>query len=502
MIGLGLVLTTLGIFAAWNIQNQQRETSAAIVQEVQSLSSISQSFLQARELRYRLAYFIITQQPSLLDDVANDLIPMVNKQFAKAEALATNEREQDLLKQANSSYKEFVKAFSKLDRQSLDDEHLRPLLKIADEIMAPLDTCISEAEAIVYRTNESAQTSSRQLANGLLLLGITGGAAGILLGLAVARGIGRSIVQLDVSVQSVASRISSNRNKISFTRVGDIGGIESNLRSLEKDIEGVVETLQQREYELLRSEQLARVGQMAAGLAHELRNPLMPMKMLVQAALQSGNAGQLSPKSLQILNDEILRLEETIQSFLDFARPRVPVKQSVDIGQFLSTASNFVADKAEQLGIHIDLKLPQAPVSADVDQNLLRQLFLNLVNNAMDAMGSGGELTIMLEQKSQVTENKWEQPHQSDRLFQTTDAVLSTDGQWIAITFSDTGPGIDPAVADTLFEPFVTTKETGTGIGLSICQQIAIAHGGFLRAANRTDARGAQFQLMLPQHTK
>ena len=501
-IGLGLVLTTLGVFAAWNIQNQQRETSSAIVREVQSLTSISQSFLEARELRYRLATFIIKRQASLLDDVANDLIPAVDRRFERAKELATSQREQDLLSSADQSYHDFVDAFSKLDRQKLDDEQLSQLLDLTNRIMDPLNTCIDEAEAIVYRTNESAQTSSRQLANGLLLLGVTGGAAGILLGLAVARGIGRSIVQLNVSVQSVASRISSNRNRISFTSEGDIGGIETNLRSLEHDIERVVETLQQREYELLRSEQLARVGQMAAGLAHELRNPLMPMKMLVQAALQSGNAGQLSPKSLQILNDEILRLEETIQSFLDFARPRVPVHESINVGQFLATASSFVAGKAQQLGITIHLKLPEAAVQADVDHNLLRQLFLNLVNNAMDAMGSGGELTIALKQVSDGEEQYRQLLQQSQKLIPQNDSQPSPASDWIVITFTDTGPGIDPNIAETLFEPFVTTKETGTGIGLSICQQIATAHGGVLSACNRSDASGAEFKLMLPQHTK
>lgn len=502
MIGLGLVLTTLGVFAAWNIQHQQSETSAAIVREVQSLTSISQSFLEARELRYRLAQFMIMRQTTLLEEISSKLIPAVDKRFETAKERATSQREQDLLSTADTSYHAFVDAFARLDRQKLDDNELRQLLDMTDRIMDPLNTCIAEAEQVVYRTNESAQNSSRQLANGLLLLGVTGGAAGILLGLAVARGIGRSIVQLNVSVQSVASRLATNPNRISFTRVGDIGGIETNLRSLEQDIERVVETLQQREYELLRSEQLARVGQMAAGLAHELRNPLMPMKMLVQAALQSGNAAPLSPKSLQILNDEILRLEETIQSFLDFARPRMPVYQLTDIGQFLTTASSFVADKADQLSIAIDLHLPTSPVQADVDQNLLRQLFLNVVNNAMDAMGNGGSLTITLEQTRRIADEPDQAMAPSLAMVNQKENPDQSLCNWIVITFADTGPGIDPAIADTLFEPFVTTKETGTGIGLSICQQIATAHGGSLHATNRNNCHGAEFKLMLPQHTK
>ncbi len=500
MIGLGLVMTTLGGFAAWNIQLQQRSTAEAIVHEVHSLAATSKLFLVAREIRYQLSLYLRTRQPQHLDQIQS-LSRDAEVLITKAQELTVGERETHLVNLASEGYHRFATEFKDLDRSKLDEQKLLYLLDelLTKQMLEPLNTCMTENEAAVNRTNDLGRASTQQLARGLWLLGITGGAAGILVGVAVARGIGRSIVQLDISVQSVASRIASNKNRVSFTRVGDISGIESNLRSLEGDIERVVETLQQQEIELLRNEQLARVGQMAAGLAHELRNPLMPMKMLVQAALHPDGKGQLSQRSLQILNDEILRLEETIQSFLDFARPRLPSRAPLEMRQFLTRATSFISEKAKALDIEIDLKLPDTDVVAEVDQNQMRQLFLNLANNAMDAIGSTGQVEIRLEQARYTDAHDTNLQKQAQTIFHGTDLLSAPVTDWIVITFLDSGPGIDPSIAETLFEPFVTTKETGTGLGLSICQQIAEAHGGVLRAANRTDRTGAEFKLMIPQ---
>jgi signal transduction histidine kinase len=157
-------------------------------------------------------------------------------------------------------------------------------------------------------------------------------------------------------------------------------------------------------------------------------------------------------------------------------------------------------EKSHHLGIEIKLLLPTHEVQANVDRNQLRQLFLNLVNNAMDSMADGGELSIELEQISNQAENEEEVQVRQAKLFQDTDTQHEQGVEWIVISFRDTGQGIPAEVMDTLFEPFITTKETGTGLGLSICQQIAKAHGGVLRAKNRSDCTGAEFKLMIPQN--
>jgi len=130
------------------------------------------------------------------------------------------------------------------------------------------------------------------------------------------------------------------------------------IKQLESDIGQVVERLQQRERELMRSEQLAHVGQLAAGLAHEFRNPLMPMKMLVQAAMARGDEAGLRGKSLQVLNDEISRLENSIQAFLDFARPPKPEKKPEDVCEIVRQTVYLARGRCEQQDVRVNLKLP------------------------------------------------------------------------------------------------------------------------------------------------
>src|SRR6185295_1094545 len=128
--------------------------------------------------------------------------------------------------------------------------------------------------------------TSDQLRQGFLLLGVCGGAGGLVAGLGIARAVNRSIVQLDVSVRSVAGKLNQVAGPVMISRVGGFRELETGLQTMKNHIADVVQRLQRSEMEVLRNEQLAAVGQLAAGVAHELRNPLMPMKTLVQAALE------------------------------------------------------------------------------------------------------------------------------------------------------------------------------------------------------------------------
>jgi signal transduction histidine kinase len=334
------------------------------------------------------------------------------------------------------------------------------------------------------------------------------------MGTAIARTIGRSIVQLNVSVRGVAGRLSDVTGPVIFSRTGDLAAIEAGMRKLEGDIGNVVERLQQRETELLRAEQLARVGQLAAGLAHELRNPLMPMKVLVQAAIERDDGEGLKGRSLKVLNDEIGRLENSIQTFLDFARPPVPEKTSGDVREIVSGTLELVAGRAHQQNVDIQTQLPAKAVNAQVDRAQIRQLILNLLLNALDALPTGGRIEVVLEPQAtppvirapepspESNEDAYSQSTFSEHdamrlLYEPPRPTAKPAVRWWAVRIADSGSGIPTEMLATIFEPFVTTKETGTGLGLSICRRVATAHGGQLLAANRPTG-GAEFTLLLP----
>ena len=158
----------------------------------------------------------------------------------------------------------------------------------------------------------------------------------------------------------------------------------------------VVEQLQQSQAVARRAEQLASLGQLAAGIAHELRNPLTSMKIIVQTAGDQPDATTLDGRDLSILAEEITRLENRIQSFLDFARPPKPVKRPCVVREMLVQTIDFVSFRAKQMGIQIEHELPEEIIEVQADAGQLREVLLNLLLNAIDASPENGTVRVRL----------------------------------------------------------------------------------------------------------
>jgi two-component system sensor histidine kinase HydH len=327
------------------------------------------------------------------------------------------------------------------------------------------------------------------------------------------------MVKLQVSVKGVAGRLTEVLGPVSLAEAKTMQQLQLSLQGLEQHIAEVVERLQQQELEILRREQLASLGQIAAGLAHELRNPLMPMKMLVQAAVKKGADGPgLNGRSLQVVNEEICRMETAIQAFLDFARPPQLERTNFDLRVLCQQTLELVSARAAQQDVSLRSSWPHQPVLINADAGQVRQVMLNLVLNAMDAMPDGGQVDvrIALESMPASREKSISRHHslsqfalsadqqifpsnpQDDLVKHTLHAPqqLISEASWCVVSVLDTGQGISKDMLERIFEPFVTTKETGNGLGLPTCRRIVQAHGGTIFANNRPDG-GAVFTFRL-----
>jgi C4-dicarboxylate-specific signal transduction histidine kinase len=151
-------------------------------------------------------------------------------------------------------------------------------------------------------------------------------------------------------------------------------------------LEAMLEQHRQREREVLRADQLALVGQMAAGVAHEIRNPLTSIKMLVQSGRKEGAEYDLSDDDLEIIEHEIRRMERSLQRFLDFARPPHPEQRPLDLGSVVTQALALVEGRANKQRVEVRLDSPTEPLTVNADQDQLQQLVLNLLINALDVM--------------------------------------------------------------------------------------------------------------------
>ena len=253
------------------------------------------------------------------------------------------------------------------------------------------------------------------------------------------------------------------------------------LQELRRRVEHVVAQLHERERELLLNEQLAAMGRLAAALAQEMRNPLTPIKMLVQMAQGRSDGGGLNAHELEIISSEISRLERSIQSFMDFARPPVLERRRTDLLESISGAVELVRGRCHSQEIELTTDFPAKSCEFDHDPTQIKQVILNLLLNALDALQPQGHLRVSVRERFTAPN--------SDGEPRTLAGIL--------IGVVDDGSGIPAESLEKIFEPFATTKESGTGLGLAICRRIVEAHDGSITVENAAGA-GAEFSIWLP----
>jgi signal transduction histidine kinase len=350
-------------------------------------------------------------------------------------------------------------------------ESVRRARAVVEKEMLPLAQKLRNYNAKQIEESEKVHLHTLAwLAWGLAGVGVLGSLAGLILGYGVARGLRRSIHRLQVCVRDAADKLGQDLPTVVLPEDGDLEGLNQQIRRLTTQIEQVVLTLQQREREVLRAEQLAAVGRLAAGVAHEIRNPLTSIKMLVQTGREEAAARGLPAEDLHVIELEIRRMERSLQTFLDFARPPKLKRTSLDLAPLTEHVGSLIRGRAAKQGVEIRLDRPGHPVAVEADGDQLRQVLVNLTLNALDAMPHGGTLDVRLR---------------------------GPEHGWVELSVHDSGPGIAPAIQPRLFEPFVSDKETGLGLGLSVSRRIVEDHGGSLRASNPSGG-GACFVVRLP----
>lgn len=226
-----------------------------------------------------------------------------------------------------------------------------------------------------------------------------------------------------------------------------------------------------------RREKLASLGMLAAGVAHEIRNPLTAVKAALftqQRRLQPGSREQADAK---IMEREILRLESIVNDFLKFARPTEPELQCISAEASLREAQLLLQPQLAQSDIELFVE-NSPPLWISIDPAQIKQVLINLIQNAAESIGRGGKIALRA------------RPDRAALEIGETDVVV--------LEISDTGRGIAPEVQKRLFDPFFTTKENGTGLGLSIASSIVQKHGGMLQFKTHLN-HGTTFGIVLPK---
>jgi len=223
------------------------------------------------------------------------------------------------------------------------------------------------------------------------------------------------------------------------------------------------------EEQLRRASRLSALGEISAGMAHEIRNPLGSIKGAVEILKDDYDPEDVKYEFLQILLKETDRLNGIVQEFIGFARPKQPELQLADVNEAIESVLLLAEQEARKAGVTIERKLDRSIGKLSLDASMLKQAFLNLVLNAIQAMPQGGVLTV----ESRLREDALE------------------------MKFSDTGIGIPEENRKKLFTPFFTTKKSGAGLGLAITYRIIENHRGRIEVAS-APGKGATFTVSIP----
>ena len=472
---VSLILLAIAIGAAWYIRNTQEAVTGLMkdhARSVQAAQGLETTLQQIQVHSYQ------QMNGGKVDPDALDKYRARAEEHLKTVGeFARSGEEKSLFLQVENGYRDYWKQHAEFTRKEPPVSDQASLLyKLNDEFMneevlAPLRQFRRLNEGMLTKSTEANHDMAQRLTLGLIGLGVCGAAGGLLGGWVIASTLRRSMLQTEEALRSTAERLNKAVNLPEPAPKSD----ESPLERVTQSASAVLQRLQQTERDALRAEQLAWAGQMAAGIAHEVRNPLMAIKLLVQAASMGRRATPFRPRDLEVLEEEILRVEEIVSMFLDFARPARPDKKHVEARGLVQSSLERVQSRAELQSVKIRLEAPDDPLMLDADPNQIRQVMYNLLFNALDVLPTGGEIVVRLD---------------SAPIVEGTEPL-------VVIEVEDTGPGLSPELTDRIFDPFVSTKETGLGLGLSICRRIVEAHGGSISGETRP-GHGARFTFRLP----
>jgi two-component system sensor histidine kinase HydH len=224
-----------------------------------------------------------------------------------------------------------------------------------------------------------------------------------------------------------------------------------------------------KDKQIMQAEKMAAIGELAAGIAHEIRNPLGIISGSAETVRKHADR-KIREEMINYILEESKRINRLIGTFLDFARTKEPKLVSCDLREVLEKTLLLLSPQANTLGVEIKKEIPQKLLQVSIDPDQMRQAFTNLGVNALEAMPQGGVLKV---------------------------TVLENAKGKIMLRFSDTGKGIPKEVQAKVFDPFFTTKEGGTGLGLSIVHRIITQHGGDISVEGE-EGRGSIFTISLP----
>jgi len=456
----------------------QDETTVLMEQNVRSTKTARELTLSLYDIRAASLTYLFDRSPeriAILQQKQSEFVTLLQK----AKELANTEEENTLIQQISGLFSNYQQTLTNALELHKIGRISQPNKLIVHASQDLINTIEEKTNEFIVQ-NESAQAEYAEsikknddiIRSAMYALGFGGIFLGLVLGWLIARIILNPIYKLVLKVRDAAGSEMVEHIKMSPGK--ELEELDQHINRLIGRINQAHEDLRRNRELLERSSKLAAIGKIAPALAHEIRNPLTAIKMLIYAMMQEPDISKDKLHDLEIITHEINRVEGFLQNFLKYARPAKPQMQMVSIIPVVKETLQLMQPRFRQNNIALTENHEQEGLRIKADPDMIKQIVMNLVLNAIESMGQDGELRFSTLVKSDDPENRF-----------------------FHIIISDTGPGIPDDILDSLFDPFVKGKDQGIGLGLSISQRIAELHHGWISASNNQD-RGATFTVHLP----
>ncbi|MBF0525448.1 MAG: MCP four helix bundle domain-containing protein [Deltaproteobacteria bacterium] len=254
----------------------------------------------------------------------------------------------------------------------------------------------------------------------------------------------------------------------------EVKALSRKIYNLIEDVGQAQSQLEESREHLIQSEKMALVGKLAAGVAHSIRNPLTSVKMRLFSLERSLSLNRTQKEDLEVISEEIRHIDTIVGTFLEFSRPPKLKFQLISPSDVVDNALHLLKYRLESYGVKVWVVREERLPGVMADPEQLKEVLVNLLLNACDAMGDGGAIQI------------------SEEMGRT-----KTLGEAVIVRVRDDGPGIPESVLDKIFQPFFSTKDEGSGLGLSIAKRIIEEHGGRIQVQSGED-QGTTFTIALP----
>lgn len=376
---------------------------------------------------------------------ADDFLEIFATQRFEDHPAAVPEKIEQILRSTKQPIEQFTNRYSGI---------YRPILNEDGDLQGVVFSGLLRHSSLLGLVNQS---------NLFILIFLLSSAASLTVGWLVSQRLTQPLRGLSRGVQAVIA--GDYRQRLPVTGGDELAELSSTFNHMSERLG----ELQHLESQLRRRDRLHALGEVAMGLAHEIRNPLGIIKTATQLLHRRADLPESDKRHLEYVVSEVSRINDLITDFLDFAKPSAPMRSTQAARPLVDELAGFCTPELTSHNIEVRIvdQAPNATVHADARQ--IKQAGLNLIVNAIDAMPDGGRLTLR----------------------------ISSDGPFTVISIGDTGQGIAPDMLERIFTPFVTTKASGTGLGLAKVFSIMESHDGRIECASEKDA-GATFSLYIP----